>query len=101
MATTTPLVLAPELTDALRAKGKDIKVPQSEALNHLTTSGGKSFPGFSSRIQKTDVETNSKTFDPASLQAKYHAERDKRLAANPAGLDQYISIHKASRSMMS
>lgn len=91
MATTTPLTFAPELTDALRAEGKNMKAPQYETLNHLTTSEGKSFPG---PLQEADIEANSKPFDPASLQAKYKAERDKRLTANPAGLDQYISIDK-------
>lgn len=31
-------------------------------------------------------------FDPAALQAKYIAERDKRLAQNPEGVDQYTLI---------
>ena len=31
-------------------------------------------------------------FDPAALQAKYLAERDKRLARNPAGVEQYTLI---------
>lgn len=32
------------------------------------------------------------TFDPSSLKARYKFERDKRLAANPDGVDQYRSI---------
>ncbi|KAK4947836.1 hypothetical protein LTR10_013344 [Elasticomyces elasticus] len=94
MATAPPLVLAPELTDPLGAEGKDLKVPQLETSNHLNTAGGKTSTWLSPAIQKADVEANSIPFDPASLQAKYHAERDKRLAANPDGLDQYISIDK-------
>lgn len=31
-------------------------------------------------------------FDAIKLKAKYNAERDKRLAANPGGLDQYVSV---------
>jgi hypothetical protein len=32
------------------------------------------------------------SFDPTSLKARYKVERDKRLAANPDGVDQYRSI---------
>lgn len=33
------------------------------------------------------------SFNPATLQAKYDAERDKRVAANPKGLNQYLSVN--------
>lgn len=38
------------------------------------------------------TESQSIGFDPKSLRARYDLEREKRLAANPTGVDQYRSI---------
>ncbi|MGB5695199.1 MAG: hypothetical protein WBM46_06080, partial [Polyangiales bacterium] len=38
----------------------------------------------------TDVDVDSRDFDPDSLRSRYKAERDKRLRAD--GNDQYLNI---------
>lgn len=97
MATATPLPLNPELLDAFRAEGKDAKLPQFKASDQLTSSA-KIHPNASSSIPSDTLDPAKSeadrpaSFDPAGLRAKYDAEREKRLAANPTGLDQYISV---------
>lgn len=97
MATAPPLQLDPELTHVMRTEGKPLVLPQSEALDQLSSCIDKTETHCSSgksrnqREEIRDVDTKL-SFDPAILRAKYDAERDKRLAANPTGLDQYVSV---------
>jgi hypothetical protein len=42
--------------------------------------------------QPPSAESQGIGFDPNTLKARYDLEREKRLAANPAGVDQYRSI---------
>lgn len=53
-------------------------------------------PSETTKLQGDEiVDTDTKpSFDPITLRAKYNAERDKRLAANPAGLGHYVSVDK-------
>ena len=97
MATATPLQLDPKLIHAMRTKEKRLGLPQSQALDDFTSSVDRTKTDWSSRLPKVQGDENLEagtklSFDPASLRAKYNVERDKRLAANPTGLDQYISI---------
>jgi cyclohexanone monooxygenase len=38
------------------------------------------------------IKSEQLPFDPSALMARYDEEREKRLAANPEGVDQYRSI---------
>lgn len=96
MATATVLPFSPELMDALRSEDIDIGLPQTKASDQLSSSVGTTTISSSSTISlPSSTKRGADTlvsFDPASLRARYDAERDKRLAANPTGLDQYISV---------
>ena len=73
-------------------------IPQPEAtkldaaITNVTEVQGSS----SSSSAESDNEENRKgqglPFDPAALKARYDEEREKRLAANPDGVEQYRSI---------
>ena len=59
------------------------------------TSNDIGVPSTLSSLQDKDLPNANNQdfdFDPSSLKARYKLERDKRLAANPDGVDQYRSI---------
>ena len=85
-----PSILPEHLPEAL--------VPQPEAtkldavtVNVAETSGSSSSSSSASVVGEKPEEKYS--FDPAALKARYDTEREKRLAANPSGVDQYRLIN--------
>ena len=87
----------------MRAEGKHLKTFQSETLDdyipYVDTTKAE-WSSQESQVQRDEnLQPDAKlSFDPTSLRARYDIERDKRLAANPAGLDQYISVDNQDAS---
>lgn len=98
MAVASPLQIDPSLGSLLTENAMESKFLQPEATKLpassviVTDVNDQNMPPSSVRNSETDAEPRL-AVDPAALKAKYDAERDKRLAANPAGLNQYRTIH--------